>query len=866
MLRSFQGTKKTNEFIMFEDFTVYDDCEPAGVELPKTDVSLKVLESLSLGADSSTKEIMYELARKGLRDKGITRYKNKSVYFARAKQELETFEELGFTDYILLNWDVLNFCHENNIPTGAGRGSAAGSLVLYLLGVTNIDPIPHNLFFERFVSKSRAKKVYDKRNKEFLVGSLLPDVDSDISYEQRQKVIQYIEEKHKGRTAKILTFNTFSSKLCIREATKYFDEAREEEANKVSDMIPKNHGKVSSLSKAEEENEKFESWAKIHRNTFENAKKIENLIKNTGVHPSGIAICSQDISQVVPLQKTKDGDVITGYNMHDVADLMVKFDILGLRTLTIAHKTCSKLDIDLDDIDANEPFVYEVLQNFNHPEGLFQISADTNYRVCQDVKPENLDELSDVVALARPGALQFVDEYIRQKYSSTNLNLHPELDSILSWSKNVILYQEQLMQIANKVFELTLEEAETLRRIVGKKKADEMPAWKNRIYEAGESLGLEESISDFYWEALEASADYSFNKSHSFAYADLAAKTVFLKYKYPKEFFLSVLESSEFDPDPLSVISAVHEELADFGIRLLPPSLFKSDINFSIEGDNIRYGLNSIKGISSKSIESLVAFRGKSFDSKYEVFTAAKGCGINISILSALIQAGAMDESTKTRSRLVLESQAFNILTDREKRNFILFKDRFGEDILEAISQVINTGALADDNRPIMKPSRFETFSKKFKNYRDMYDKNKSHQKLSNWWYENSLLGYSYSHDLKECFEEGYGTLNTLKEVKDLPEQSNYKTVCQVKDFFTRISQGGNKYMIIEASDNTASSKFILMDNSREEKLTEFLDCNKMSKDAILVLNASKNRDTSFVNSVRLIDTKIMMKLKDLKK
>ena len=850
---------------MFENFTVYDDCEPIGVELPKTLVSNEILKSIGLVEDSSTKDIMYELTRKGLRDKGITKLTNKKEYFDRAKQELETFEELGFTDYILLNWDVLNFCHENKIPTGAGRGSAAGSLVLYLLGVTNIDPIPHNLFFERFVSKSRAKKVYDIRNKEFLVGSLLPDVDSDISYEQRQRVIEYIERKHKGKTAKILTFNTFSSKLCIREATKYFDEAKEEQANAVSDMIPKLHGKVSSLSNAEEESEKFSSWCRNHKRTLVNAKKIENLIKNTGVHPSGIAICSQDIRNVVPLQKTKDGDLITGYNMHDVADLMVKFDILGLKTLTIAHKTCEKIGIDIDGIDANDPFIYETLQDYSHPEGLFQISADTNFSVCRDVKPDNLNELSDVVALARPGALQFVGDYVSQKHSPTVLNLHPELDDILSWSKNVILYQEQLMQIANKVFGLSLEEAETLRRIVGKKKTEEMPSWKKRIYEAGEELDLDEEISDFYWNALQASADYSFNKSHSFAYAELAAKTVYLKYRYPKEFFLSVLESSEFDPEPLGVITAVHEELGDFGIKLLPPSLFKSKVNFCIEGDNIRYGLNSIKGISEKSIEGLVAFRGKSFNSKYEVFTAAKGCGINISVLAALIQAGAMDESTETRSRLVLESQAFNILTDREKRNFIKLKDVLGEDVLHAIAQAVEMGVIADDNRALMKDSRFKTFLKKFSNYREMYNKNKSYQKFSNWWYENSLLGYSYSHDLKECFEEQYGVLNTLKEVKDLPEQTNYKTVCQVKDFFTKISQNGNKYMIIEASDNTASSKFIFMDNSREEKLTDFLNDYKISKDAVLVLNASKSRDTSFINSARVVDTKIMMKLKDLK-
>ena len=852
---------------MFEDFTVYDDCEPAGVELPKTEVSSKVLQSLGLGENSSTKEIMYELTRKGLRDKGITKYNNRDAYYVRAKQELETFEELGFTDYILLNWDVLNFCHENHIPTGAGRGSAAGSLVLYLLGVTNIDPIPHNLFFERFVSKSRAKKVYDKRNKEFLVGSLLPDVDSDISYEQRQKVIQYIEDKHNGRTAKILTFNTFSSKLCIREATKYFDEAKEDQANFVSDMIPKLHGKVSSLENAREENEKFDQWVKKHKRTFVNAKRVENLIKNTGVHPSGIAICSQSIGDVVPLQRTKDGDLVTGYNMHDVADLMVKFDILGLRTLTIAHRTCEKIGINIDDIDPNDSFIYEKLQDYNHPEGLFQISADTNFRVCQEVKPQNLNELSDVVALARPGALQFVDEYITQKVSLKKSGLHEDLDEILSWSKNVILYQEQLMQIANKVFGLTLEEAETLRRIVGKKKVEEMPKWKDRIYDAAEDLGLDGVISDFYWTALQASADYSFNKSHSFAYAELAAKTVYLKYKYPREFFLSVLESSEFDPDPLAVVASVHHELDHFGIRLLPPNLFKSQMNFSIEDNNIRYGLNSIKGISEKSIESLIFFKGSDgFESKYDVFSAAKSCGINISILVALIQAGAMGESTEKRGRLVLEAQAFNILTDREKRNFISFKDRFGDDILKAISQAIETKAIADDGRPLMKESRFETFKRNFKNYKEIFDKNKPYQKFTNWWYENTLLGYSYSFDLKDCFEDEFGAMCYLKDIDEISERTNFKTVCQVKDFFTKTSQSGNKYMLIQGSDNTGAASFLMMDNSRSTTLTDFLEQYKISKDCILILNASKGRGNSFVNSARVVDTKIMMKLRDLSK
>ena len=853
--------------MIFDDFTDYDDCEPAGVELPHTPVDEDVLNELGLDSKSSNKEIMYELARKGLRDKGIVNYENKEEYFDRTKYELGILDELGFTDYILLNWDILNYCHKNNIPTGAGRGSAAGSLVLYLLGVTNIDPIPHDLFFERFVSKSRAKKVTDKNGKEFLVGSLLPDVDSDISYEKRQQVIKYIEDVHKGKTAKILTFNTFSSKLCIREATKYFDESNESEAGRISDMIPKIHGKVFSLRNAREENDKFASWASKHEKTFENALKIEGLNKNSGVHPSGIAICSQKIEDVIPLQRTKDGDLVTAYDMNDVADLMVKFDILGLRTLTIAHKTCQKINKEIDDIDENDSFIYETLQNFNHPVGLFQISAETNFRVCQDVKPENINELSDVVALARPGALQFVDEYINQKHRPTELNLQKDLDEILSWSNNVILYQEQLMQIAHKVFGLSLDEAETLRRIVGKKKTEEMPRWKEKIYQSGSEKGLDERICDFYWGALQASADYSFNKSHSFAYANLAAKTVYLKYKHPREFFLSVLESAEFEPEPLKTINSVNEELIDFGITLLPPSLFKSDINFKIEGDNIRYGLNSIKGISLKSLENLVDFRGIEFQNKYEVFSAAKQCSINISVLAALIQAGTMDDKTDNRSRLVLEAQAFNLLTDREKRNFVKIGERFGYDILNSIAEVVEKKVLGDDNKPIISEKRFETFKKNFEKYREIYNKNKSHEKFTNWWYENSLLGYSYSYSLQECFEDDNGILLSLKEVADLNKSDVYKTVCQVKDFFTKTSANGNKYMMMEVSDNTASARFLLMDNRREDKLTDFLSTNKLKKEDIIIVNAAKSDGgTSFVNTIKVVDTKILMKLRDIKK
>jgi DNA polymerase III subunit alpha len=854
--------------MIFEEFSNYDFAEPAGVELPKIFVNDDLLKSIDakLTQSSSNNDILKSLVKKGIKEKGIDKLPNKKEYYDRAKNELDTFEELGFTDYILLNWDILDFCHRNNIPTGNGRGSAAGSLVLFLLKVTNVDPIINNLFFERFVSKNRAKKVYDKNNKEYLVGSLLPDVDSDISYDQRQRVISYIEEKHIGRTAKILTLNTFSAKLCIREAAKYFNEANEEDANFVSDLIPKLHGKVSSLEKAAEDSEQFANWVEKHPLAFENAIKIENLNKNTGVHPSGIAICSQDIGNVSPLQKTNDGEIVTGYSMDDVSDLMVKFDILGLRTLTIAFNTCNKIGISLDDIDVNDPFIYQVLQDFKHPIGLFQISADTNFRVAQELKPDNLEELSDIVALARPGALQFVSDYKEQKSTPTFLNLHPELDEILSWSKNVILYQEQLMQIANKVFGLSLEEAETLRRIVGKKKVKEMGPWKEKIFEAGRKLKLEEKISEFYWNALEASADYSFNKSHSVAYAILAAKTVYLKYKYPQAFFTSVLESAESEPDPLATVYAVNQELKDFGIKLLQPSLEKSEMGFTIEGLNIRYGLNSIKGISSKSLQALVDFRGKQFNNKYEVFAAAKDVGINISVLAALIQAGAMPDSGENRTLLVLEAQAFNLLTEREKRNFCKIGDRFGFNLLKSVASAVEEKTVGDDNKLIMPAKRFETFKRNFEKYREIYLQNKKHKKFAKWWYENTLLGYSYSHNLKDAFEDDFGVLLDMREVQELGDREKFITVGQVSESSTRTSANGNKYMSILAGDDFLSSKFLMMDNRRSQNLTAFQETGaKIKKGDILIFTGSKSGDTLFLDSIQIVDTKIYMKLNDIK-
>ena len=343
-----------------EDIKPYENAVLPGVRLPQIKIQNKYYKELNIAEDCDNFTFL-----KALCSSKLTAFQSESKeYKDRMKMELDIFRELEFVDYILLNWDVLNYCHQNNIPTGPGRGSAAGSLILFLIGVTKVDPIKYGLFFERFVSKSRAKKI-EKDGITYLEGSLLPDVDNDISYDRRPEVIKYIEEKHKGKTSKILTLNTLSGKLCIKECGKIVGEYSESEVNEVSDNIPKNFGKVLPLKDAYLQNDKFKEWVQesANVNIFKIARKIEGLNKNTGVHPSGIAISFYDIEEVCPIQKTGDGDLVSGYDMNYVAELMVKFDVLGLRTLTVVNETCKQLGIETSSLKVDDPSIYENLKD-----------------------------------------------------------------------------------------------------------------------------------------------------------------------------------------------------------------------------------------------------------------------------------------------------------------------------------------------------------------------------------------------------------------------------------------------------------------------------------------------------------------------
>ena len=352
---------------------------------------------------------------------------------------------------------------------------------MFLIEVTQIDPIKYNLFFERFISKIRAKKSV-VNGITYLDGGLMPDVDIDVCYYNRQKVLKYLDTKFSGKTSKILTFNTLSSKLLVKECGKVVSSKTETEMNEISSLIPKVFGQLKDIDETYNDVENFKKWCDENKRVYGVALKLRGLVKNKGIHPSAVSLSFNPISESYPVELSSDKEnVVSSFDANWMSIFNVKLDILGLRAVSVVNDVCKEVGIKISDIDLHDKLIYQNLYDLKSPHGLFQIEAETNFKVCQKVKPKNLEELSSVLALARPGALAFVDQYATYTNTNTYDVIHPFFKDVLEQTGGVVLFQEQLMQMAQKVG-FTLDEAEILRRIVGKKKIDEVKEWKTNIH------------------------------------------------------------------------------------------------------------------------------------------------------------------------------------------------------------------------------------------------------------------------------------------------------------------------------------------------------------------------------------------------
>lgn len=835
------------------------DLENHGVRLPDFEVENRFKHKLGLSESISNLDFLKGLCIAGLKRKNLTGNKK---YQERLDKELNIIEELGFTDYILLVWDVVNFCNESQIPTGLGRGSAAGSLTLFLCDVTKIDPIKYNLYFERFISKTRAKKKV-VNGITYLDGSLMVDVDIDICYYRRPEVLKYLEVKFKNKTSKILTLNSLSGKLVMKECGKIISSKAEEEMTRVSSLIPKVFGQIKDLEETYDEVEDFRTWCDANSRVYQAALKLKDLIKNKSVHASGILLSYDLLEKSCPTELTSDKEEVCSFDMNWVSLLNIKLDILGLRGVSVVDSVCKSVGIKIEDIDYNDSFIYQNLQDLRTPHGLFQIEADTNLKVCNKVKPKNLDELSAVLALARPGALQFVDQYALHTNHSTKQSVHSFFDEILDRTGGVCLYQEQMMQMAHKIG-FTLDEAEILRRIVGKKKVNEVKQWKKKISDKIKDNNLDVEIGEVLWKILEDSANYSFNASHSYSYAALAACTVYLKFKYPKEFFLALLRMTRNEPDPISEISKIQKEMYHFGIKLLPPHMVKSKTDFSVEGDDIRFGLLSIKGISDKSIEKLLKFKTEK-SGKFNVFEAASEAGLNMGALCALIQAGALDGFKQSRSKVVYEAQFWNLLTEKEKMQVMLLSEVFNDDLVKIIKEL----AVKKDEKgkPIIKESRLETLKKNSEPYKLIYTQNKNSESFANWYYEKSLLGYTYDKSLLDIFLPKKSNLMSIRQVLDAPMKAKVSFVGFIEEEpYSGVSrtEKKSKYCRMSISDETGLIKVLIFNDKLEESksLNEGLPKEKN----IVIISGVKMDDAVFADMYAIQDNEVYTKLSDLKK
>lgn len=849
----------------------YDKLPFHGVILPDISILSEHKKEVGAAQNCTNAQFLRELCRSGFRKRfpSLDPVKRKE-YGERVNFELETIDTLGFTNYILMVWDICRFADENDIPRGPGRGSVGSSLVAYLVGITELDPISNGLFFSRFLSKARAKKILVD-GVTYIDGGLVPDIDCDFSYYRRGEVIEYINNRYPGQTSKLLTTTTFTSKILIKDVLKSYEEADESHANSVSDLMDKKHGipieLKDALSNDEKlENKKLKEWAKNHKETCDIAMGLSGLSRSEGQHASAVLVCHKDIRQLMPLQLSADKDLVSAFDMYSAQDVVIKMDILGLRTLDVIREVCRMIKIKPSDIDVHHRSIYAYLQNFVHRYGIFQLETFAQGNAAAKIKPKNFDHLAATLAVARPGAFAYLDQFVKYVNEGVYTPIDPLVDEVLKQTGGICLYQESLLAMVNKLG-MDLDECEGLRRAIGKKEPEKIKEYKEKIYAVAKKNGHSIELADLIWKIAEDSGGYQFNKSHSCCYAMITAQTLYLKANYPLEFYLALLKMSRHEADGHQVISQIEKEMRARGFQLLPPHLVQSDMDFKIVDEkSIRFSLGMIRGVSDKSMSKMETFRSdsaKKQSSLFELFQAMKNAGLNIGIGSALIQAGCLEGFPAKRTRLVLQLCTWNLLSDKEKGICITIGDKptVNWDVMNAIVYLRDNND--EKGKPLMKASRFETIKKKYQNYKEIYDLNRSNEALANFFYERTVLGYSFSQNVRTLFEDNLTGLKPIVEALQAIPDSEVSFIGFVKDAAKGKTKNGNDGFKMTVTDETAEvavrffNQKIKYIETKHGRLPD-------EDDLVVVRGTKKDGDVVFAESVGIQTAKIYMKLSEL--
>ena len=601
-------------------------------------------------------ETHYDFLKKLCEDGLIKRYGENipEEYKKRAEYELGVINKMGYVDYYLIVWDYIHYAKTHDIPVGPGRGSGAGSILAYAIEITDIDPMKYNLLFERFLNPERVS---------------MPDFDVDFSDEQRQEIIDYVCNKYgHDRVSQIITFGTLAAKNAIRNVARALDIPLPE-TDKIAKMVP--NAVHMTIKQAMEQNVEL-------RNLYENDEKVKNLLdismwlegmpKNTSTHACGVVITKDPVDSYVPLY-VRDGQNATQYIMTTLEELgLLKMDFLGLRTLTVIKDTkkmvkeSKNIDIEFDN-EMNDPNVYKLWQE-GRTCGIFQFESQGMTNFMQELKPDSLEDLIAGVSLYRPGPMDQIPRYVKGKQTGNYEYTHPSLEPILNVTYGCMVYQEQVMQIVRDLAGYSLGRADLVRRAMGKKKLDVMAKEREvfihgQVDEQGNVVvpgcvrnGIDEVSANKIFDEMAEFAKYAFNKSHAACYAVVSYQTAYLKCYYPSEFMAAMLNSylGNLDKAPFYI-----DECRSLNIKILKPDINLSSYKYSVEGQDIRMGLGSIKNVGAEPIRAIINERNT--NGKFESFTSfcerIADESVNKKCIESLIKAGAFDEFNQTRATLL---------------------------------------------------------------------------------------------------------------------------------------------------------------------------------------------------------------------
>lgn len=587
----------------------------------------------------------------------------------RLEYELGVIQKMGYVDYFLIVWDFIRFARDHDIMVGPGRGSAAGSLVSYTLGITKLDPIKYDLLFERFLNPERVS---------------MPDIDVDFCFERRQEVIDYVVEKYgKDRVVQIVTFGTMAARGVIRDVGRVMD-LPYAQCDSIAKMIPTELNiTIDKALKMNLELRTLYETDETVKKLIDMSRRLEGLPRHTSMHAAGVVISQKSVDEYVPLSRASDGSIVTQFTMTTLEELgLLKMDFLGLRTLTVIQNAVKLAEqnqgvkLDIDHINYEDKKVYEML-GAGKTDGVFQLESGGMTSFMKELKPESLEDVIAGISLYRPGPMDFIPQYIKGKNNADSITYDcPELEPILKPTYGCIVYQEQVMQIVRSLGGYTLGRSDLLRRAMSKKKAAVMEKERqNFVYGNAEegvpgcvNRGIPEQIANKIYDEMIDFAKYAFNKSHAAAYALVAYQTAYLKYYFPVEFMAALMTSVIDNPSKVAEYILSSRKM---GIAILPPDINRGYSSFSVDGTSIRYGLSAIKGVGKPVIAAIVAEREERglFKNLRDFIERMSGREVNKKTIENLIKAGAMDELPgNRRQKMMVYVQIMDSIA-QEKKN-----------------------------------------------------------------------------------------------------------------------------------------------------------------------------------------------------